>query len=211
MKFRREKTVRRGAALAGVLFATLTLRAVPVAAGRLTDFSQEELRSLSQLCLSQRFINEELTTPAVSEPERAHQEWEAKLGKSFIHYHHFCWATLYAKRAEQQAAESKFNFDRAVDNFNYVLRNADPEFALLPEVHLEKARALERLDRGEEAAAEYRSAIRGKVDYTPAYVGLAQYYLAVADPNAARGVLEEGLKHDPGSKELAEMKAALAR
>lgn len=208
---RRGARCRRRALFAVALLALATAGARPAAAGRLTDFSQEELHSLSQLCLSQRFINEELDAPAVPEPERAHEQLEAKFGHSFIHYHHYCWAVLYARRAERLAAESRFNYGRVVDNLDYVIRNSDPDFALLPDVYVQKGEALDELERRAEAEAAYRNAIHAKVDYVPAYVALAQHYIEARDVDAARRTIEEGLKYDPSSKTLAEKKAALAK
>ncbi len=97
-----------------------------------------------------------------------------------------------------------------MDNLNYVIRNSDPGFSLLPEVYLQKGEALDKLGQRDEAVAEYRNALRAKADYTPAYAALAQHYIDRGDVDAARGVIEQGLKRDPGSTALAAKKAALA-
>jgi tetratricopeptide (TPR) repeat protein len=179
----------------------------PASGGRLTDFSQEELHTLPRLCLAQQFINEELASPVV--PERERRRLSEKLGHSFIHYHHYCWALLYIHRAAAPGGD-KFNYHRAVDNFDYVLRNADPSFTLLPEVYFQKGSLLEQLGDREAAASAYQNALRARADYTPARAALVQFYLDRGDVEAARTALEEGLKHDPRSKTLAEKKSALA-
>lgn len=197
-----------GVALRGVALGVVVAHGEPAEGGRLTDFSQEEFRTLPRVCLAQQFINEELESPVVPESER--EQLAKRLGHSFIHYHHYCWALLNMRRAAQPAGD-KFNYRRAVNNLDYVIRHADPSFSLLPEVHVQKGNALERLGEREAAVTEYRNALQAKPDYTPAYVALAQHYVDAGETTAARAVLEEGLKHDPTSKELAEKKALLVR
>lgn len=178
----------------------------PAHAGHLTDFTQEEFRTLPRLCLAQQFINEELESPVVPKAER--EQLATSLGHSFLHYHHYCWALLYKRRAAQPGGD-KYNYRRAVNNFDYVIRNADPGFSLLPQVHVEKGNVLRILGEAEKAVAEYRGVLQAKPDYAPASVALAQHYIDAGDSSAARSVIEEGLKHDPSSQELAEKKAAL--
>ena len=152
-----------GVVLCGIVLAP----AEPAAAGRLTDFSQAEFLTLPRVCLAQQFINEELASPAVPESERA--ELARTLGHSFIHYHHYCWALLYTARAERPGGD-KYNYNRAVDNLDYVLRRADPSFVLLPDVYVRKGNVLERMGAGAAAVEEYRNALRANPRYTPAYL-----------------------------------------
>lgn len=208
VNFRPAGPGRRGRVLLCVaLFGVVVAPVEPAAAGRLTDFSQEEFLTLPRTCLAQQFINEELESPAVSESER--EQLLNTLGHSFIHYHHYCWALLYTARAAQPGGD-KFNYHRAVDNLDYVIRHADPSFALLPEVYLQKGNVLERTGEGAAAVTEYRNALRANPEYSPAYLALAQHYVDAGDVAAARGVLAEGLTHDPSSKALADRQAALA-
>ena len=192
-----------GCALVGVVLA----RGAPVAGGALTDFTQREFWTLPRLCLAQQFINQELDAPVVPEAER--NEVLEQQGKSFIHYHHFCWALLLERRAERPGGD-KYDYTRAVDNLNYVIRNADRSFALLPGVYLEKGNVLLRIAQPEAAAAEYQNALRLKADFTPASVALIQTYLDLGDLTAAREVLEQALPHDPTSAALAAKKSAVA-
>ena len=196
-------------ALLGVVLCGIVLApAEPAAAGRLTDFSQAEFLTLPRVCLAQRFINEELASPAVPESER--DELARTLGHSFLHYHHYCWALLYTARAERPGGD-KYDYNRAVDNLDYVLRRADPSFVLLPDVYVRKGNLLERMGAGAAAVDEYRNALRANPRYTPAYLALAEHYVAAGDVAAARAVIAEGLKHDPKSKVLKDKQAALAK
>jgi tetratricopeptide (TPR) repeat protein len=183
----------------------VALVALAVAAGRanagpLTDFSQAELLTLPRVCLAQRFINQELTTPVVPDAERTQRA--ETLGRSYIHFHHYCWALLYIARAEQPQGD-KFNFRRAVDNLDYVIRHADPSFTLLPQVYVLKGDVLARTGKGDAAATEYRNAIQADRTYAAAYAALALYFLDAGDPTAAREVLTDARRNDasasPGS------------
>ncbi len=183
------------------------VRAEPARSGPLTDFSQEELHSLPHMCLAQQFINEELDSPLVPQAER--KQLLERLGHSFIHYHHYCWALLCIRRATAPGGD-KFNYHRALENFDYVILHADPSFALLPDVYFQKANLLDQLGEREKAVIEYQNAVRARADYTPARVALVQLYLDRDDIEAARAALAEGLKHDPSSKALADKQSALA-
>src|SRR5262245_27703952 len=120
MNLRRGHRLLAGAALVGSIVG----RGEP-AAGRLTDFTQDEFRTLPRVCLAQQFINEELEKPIV--PKRERERIAKRLGHSFIHYHHYCWALLYLRRAMQPDGD-KFNYHRAIDNLNYVISRADRRF-----------------------------------------------------------------------------------
>jgi tetratricopeptide (TPR) repeat protein len=188
------------------LVALLVAAGEPAKGGRYTNFSQEEFRRLPRLCLAQRFINDELETPAVPEAER--KQLALTLGHSFLHYHHYCWALLFMWRGARPGGE-KFDYRQAIDNLNYVILHADPDFRYLHKVYFKKASVLERLGDRRGAVTEYRKALRAKPDYTPAAAALVQAYLELEDLEAARAALAEGLKHDPRSNLLAAKKVEL--
>lgn len=183
---------RRRAAAAALLALIVAARA---GAAPLTDFTQAELGSLPRICLAQRFINQDLAAPAVPEAERT--QLAEQLGHSYIHFHHYCWALLYLARAEQPQGD-KFNYHRAVDNLDYVIRHADPSFALLPQVYVLKGDVFARRGKGD-PVAEYRTAIRIDPTYAPAYAALALHYLDAGDVAAARAVLTEA-RSSPAKK-----------
>ena len=188
----------------------LLLSALATVTGSLSaqvDFSQEELRALPRVCLAQKFINEQLQFPVVSEQER--QQWTFRLGeKDYNSYHHYCWALLYIRRgnAERAPAAKAHNFSLAVDNFNYVQKNATIHFPLMPEVNLQKGLALRLLADDAGAAREFMTAIKLKRTYTPAYAALIDVHMALGNREGAEAVLQEGLRHAPNSKLLAQKK-----
>lgn len=196
------------------------LRSLPVAAINLLlfayaypasgqEYAQDELRALPRACLAQKFINGSLRTPIVPEFERA--QWEARLGSDYQHYHHFCWALMDLRRANTGPSQHRnFNYSTAVQNFEYVQRNASRAFPLLPEVYLRKGMALRYLGEEARAAREFLEAIDLKRDYTPAYSELIDLYLDLEDYESARRTLELGLAAVPDSKILASKKAEIA-
>ena len=175
----------------------------------LSGLRQDELQALPRVCLAQRFINQDLETPMVPANER--EQWASTLGPSYKHYHHFCWGLVYMRRAAANPSKGKFNYDSAVNNFQYVIRNSDRGFALLPEVHLRKGMALRLLGDDAASASEFVKAVRLKRDYSPAYAALVQLHVDLGDNESARKVLETGLKNAPNSKLLAQKMVELDR
>jgi len=90
-----------------------------------------------------------------------------------------------------------------------VLGHAAPDFVLLPEIHLNKGRALKRLGEGGKAASEFQKAIALRPDYAPAYAALSDFYSDLGDVEEARRILGDGLRHAPKSKMLKRRLAGL--
>jgi len=176
------------------------------AQSRAQEFTQEELRALPRICHAQKFIDSSLHSRIVPEAER--KMWADKLGAPYEAFHHFCWALIYMRRANDpsQSAYEKSNYQNALKNFEYVERNSTPSFVLLPEIYLRKGIALRFLGDEAAAAREFLAAIRTKADYTPAYASLVDLYLDLRDPDAARAILEQGLKQVPNSTILSKKK-----
>lgn len=170
------------------------------------EFTQDELRALPRICHAQKFINGALFSPLVPEAER--KRWATELGPSYEAFHHYCWALIYLRRASDPSMSvfRQSNYQIAVSNFDFVLRNATPDFVLLPEALLRKGMTLRLLGRDGNAATSFLEAIRLKADYTPAYSSLVDLYLDLGDLAAAREVLERGLKQAPHSKILSSKK-----
>jgi tetratricopeptide (TPR) repeat protein len=206
---RRAGRVHLGAWLGSAIVGFVLARGEPAAGRRMTNFSEEEWQALPRVCLAQRFISEEFDNPLVPAPERT--QVSGQLGPSFLHYHHYCWALLWRRRGDVPSREQRFQYHEAVDNLNYVIRNADPSFALMPDVYAEKGDVLVLLGERDAASKEYENALRARADYTRASAALVQLYLDAGQLEAARTALEEGLKHAPDSALLAEKKAALAK
>ncbi len=168
-----------------------------------TSFGQDELRTLPRVCHAQKFINEVLRPPIVSEQER--RQWESRLGEyDYSGFHHHCYALMYIRRAstETSAQSREYNYVQAVNNFLFVQNHASRKFPLMPEVNLRKGQTLRLLGRDAEAAKEFLDAISLKPDYSPAYAALVELYLDLKDLQAADQILTKGLENAPRSKIL---------
>ena len=170
-------------------------------------FTNEEYLALPRPCLAQRFIHDKVWPPQVSESER--RGFENALGQSYVHYHHYCWGLIYLRRAAGNPEKSRSNYNAAIQNFDYVIRNSTPDFPMLPEVFLRTGMTLRFLGEHARAATEYLKAVRAKPDYTPAYSALIDLHLDLGDTESAQRVLETGLRQAPNSKILEQKQTEL--
>ena len=152
--------------------------------------------------------------------EARESEYWAQLlggGQNLGPIHHYCWALINLMRADKPPPPGspsnwrQLTMEYAIGDIDYVIKNARPDFKLLPEIYKKRADVLVKLKRNPEAAADYRKAIQGKSDYWPAYAGLAEMYRNNKQPNEARAVVEEGLALIPDSRTLNGMLADLKK
>lgn len=146
--------------------------------------------------------------------------WQAAMGgnQNFSHLHHYCMALDQTNRA-LYFERSKIERDRALrgslSNFDYVIRNVQPDFALLPEIFTRKGENLIRLGRAHEGVVELIRAIDLNPGYWPPYAAMSDYYRDAGESAAAREWLEKGLKAVPEAgalkRRLAELNAKGAR
>lgn len=101
-------------------------------------------------------------------------EYGAIYGQSYNHLHHYCWALnaenkanmMFDKRARDVTLGS------ALLDIKYVLKNADADFVLLPEIYNSQARILFSLHSDSEAVLALEKAIELKPGYVPAVTPL---------------------------------------
>ena len=199
---------RRAVALVFVAVAAGASLSPTAASAQATGaFSQKEYLALPRYCLAQEFLNRHLNRPVVPEAER--KEWARRMGDGYRHIHHFCWALMDMRRAAEDPSNKDFHYRSALADWEYMIRNADPSFPLYPEVWLRKGITERFMGNETEAGFSFREAIRLKPDYTPAYAGLIDVYLALGETEEARAVVEDGLRAVPDSKILADKKAEI--
>jgi len=119
--------------------------------------------------------------------------------------HHYCWGLMKTNRAillVRTQQMRNFYLGSSIAEFNYVIRNALPDFKLLPEILTKKGENLIRLDRGPQGIVELQRAIELKPDYWPPYAAMSDYYTKIGDLAKAREWLEEGLSASPNTKAL---------
>lgn len=138
------------------------------------------------------------------EHEAEQPAWESRLGRiCWLHIHHYCAAlndvnlAMMAKTKKERDHHLEYSME---GGFDYMWRMAGTGCAMMPEVLVNKGKALAMLKKGNEAAAAYQKAIQINQRYIPAYTSLADLYKQTGQTDAAKALLEYALKVDPKSK-----------
>jgi tetratricopeptide (TPR) repeat protein len=132
--------------------------------------------------------------------------WESRLGPNcFIHIHHYCAALNDVNHA--MMAKTKKERDAALEysmagGFDYMWNQAGATCMMMPEIFVNKGKALAMLGKGNEAAAAFQKAMQLNQRYVPAYTALADLYKQTGQTDAARQLLDYALKIDPKSKSV---------
>lgn len=164
-----------------------------------------EIALLPPYCIQAQLFSD---VPGASPAE--HRRYLAIMGKDrkgndmFLHMHHYCWGLMKTNRAVLLARDPKirrFYLEESIPEFDYVIRNATNEFALLPEIVTKKGENLLRLGR-HEGIAEFQRAIDLKPDYWPPYAALSDHFKQTQDLARAREWLEKGLAVSPNAQAL---------
>jgi tetratricopeptide (TPR) repeat protein len=131
--------------------------------------------------------------------------WLSLMGTDFWHMHHYCYALAYMMRAEAAGVtpqQKKYLYLRAISDYNYVIKNALPSMALMPEV-MYKVGELQLLMENPGAASDaFERARQLRPDYWPAYTRWADVLAGLKRHNDALALVREGLRHSPDAKEL---------
>lgn len=125
--------------------------------------------------------------------------------ENWMHMHHFCDCIRFTNRAYSSLGnwnDMRYNLQVAVGGCDYVFQHAKPGFYMLPEVHLQKGKALKLYRQEGKALIEFMDAIRGNPRLAPAYMELADIQVRSKKPQEALKTVTEGLRHIPDSKPL---------
>ena len=129
--------------------------------------------------------------------------WEARLGRQvWVHLHHLCFAEVFVLRSWRAKADRKLNFQRAYDNYTYVIERWPPSTPLLPAAYLGRGKVLLRQGDVAGGVRDLEQAIRLRPNYPPPYLALAAHYAHLGQYDQAVEVIERGLRHAPRSKAL---------
>jgi len=187
------------------MYAHKPLSLILLFLGPITGLSAEpfaptdsELRLLPPFC--------EAKIGADSRNEAAQQHWRNVFGpENWKHMHHYCFALNFMNRSFRHGGDrisANADLQRAINNFSYVLTHASKDFALRPEILVQKAKALHLRGEDDQVASLYMEAIAFKANYIPAYVALGDYYDDLGNIEKARQTYESGLKQNPHSRLL---------
>lgn len=141
--------------------------------------------------------------------------WRGWLGKDLQHVHHYCrglrdviFATFDARITSQQR---KFLWERAIDEYGYMIQNCAPTMPLLPEIFFKRGEALLKLNRLAEAESSFKQSWKLKADYWPAYAAWADKLVELKQIERARETLEIGIERAPQAQQLRDRLQLLPR
>src|SRR5262245_55755637 len=202
--------LRRCAALILALAGCAIAHAREMVAGYPDEFmapDAREVRLLPPYCVYSQIFSWKYR------PNEAEQKrWQAALGPTFTHIHHYCFGLLKTNRAlylTKTRQYREFYLRDSLGEFDYVIQRSPEDFVLLPEILTTTGENLVRLGRGSFAVFEFERAAELNPKFWPPYAHLADYYKSTGELDKAREVLSKGLAQAPDTKPLLERLAAL--
>lgn len=122
-----------------------------------------------------------------------------------MHMHHYCSGLRFLNRAYASLGDKKdarYNAERSISNFDYVLAHTEASYYMRGEVHLNRAQALKLVGRKAQAMADYSKALQYDISSPEAYQALADHYVETGNKAKALEMATEGVRRNPGSKGL---------
>jgi len=176
----------------GIVMGMLSAHANAVEPWAPTD---SEMASLPPYCMA-RFKSGQ------DSPE--YKMWEGKLGKDFLHTHHYCaginFINRYYRSRSQQ--DKRFNLNQAQNNLQYMVANADPGYSLMPDVYLNLGVVHSLTNQTAQAITHFNKAIELNPRQPKAYNALSDYYVKTKQSAKALAIVTTGLRHNPDTKSL---------
>jgi hypothetical protein len=184
-------------------------RSIPGYPDDVRGYDPREVAMLPRYCIyTQNFRDHVPGGNDQVEIDRFYAMW----GQTFHALHHYCWGMMMTNRGSFLAQGMKlreFYWRDAINEFDYVLERASPDFILLPEILSKKGENLLRLGLAAQAIDTLTRAAEVKPDYWPPYAYLSDYYKEAGDLKKAREWLERGLSLSPNAKGLTRRLAEL--
>jgi tetratricopeptide (TPR) repeat protein len=133
------------------------------------------------------------------------KNWLNTLGSIYNHLHHYCYALNYANRyyKSPNSQDRKFYLLSIDNNVNYVITHGDQSSTLMPEIYFTKGKFLILGGKDAEGVKAFFQAIQLKPDYPDPYVGIADFYTQRGNNKDALKFLQDGLRQQPTSRQLA--------
>lgn len=130
--------------------------------------------------------------------------WSHELGqKNWDHMHHYCGGLIELNRFYgASAAKRKTILHDAMWEFDYVLKNTQPDFFLRPEMHYNRGRVWELQGNDGEAVMDFQRAIELSPGMPSATMGLADIYKKLGKKEQALAALKSALEQFPDNKGL---------
>lgn len=195
------------------LLAALATRAadIPGYPPTVEGYDPREMAMIPSFCIHTMLIRDRVPG---GRDVNAIAHWRVLMGPSFDTMHHYCWGLMKTNRAlllAHDQATRDFYLDSAVNEFNFVLQGAQPDFFMIPEILTKKGENLIRLRKPWLGIPELERAAELKPDYWPPYAYLSDYYKNSGELEKARETLERGLGAIPEARALKSRLAELDR
>ena len=160
----------------------------------------------NDLKLLPRYCKDTMSFPENYQARQAY--WVSVMGKTFQHMHHYCWALNEIQRSQRANTNRQARiglWQEAANNYLYVIKNAEPDFVLLPEIYtrLGEVELLRNLPANANKA--FSMARELKPDYWPAYSRWAEYLMRNSQRAEALRIVTSGLQYSPDAKNLREL------
>lgn len=132
------------------------------------------------------------------------KSWRGQIGENFIDLHHYCAGLNYMNRywGARTAPDRSFYLQRALTNFDYMVKAEKPDFALRVELYSQRGEVNKLLRKPGEAIKDFNTARSIDPKAVKPYLQLADLYVATKAPARALETLTEGLRHVPDSTAL---------
>ena len=134
--------------------------------------------------------------------------WVGLMGETFWSLHHYCWGLMNLRRAQQARLPPQARdhlIGTVIQDYHFVLRNADDGFVLLPEVLTRLGEAHLLLGQHGAANAAFLRARAVKPDYWPPYVAWANKQMEMGLTDGARETMTAALEHMPAEPRVQEL------
>jgi tetratricopeptide (TPR) repeat protein len=130
--------------------------------------------------------------------------WQDQIGKNFIDLHHFCAGLNFVNRywGARTAPDRSFYLQRAMTNFDYMVKAEKPDFALRVELYSQRGDVFKLMRRPSEAIGDYNKALSINPRAVKPYLQLADLYVASNMRARALEAVAGGLRHLPDSTAL---------
>jgi tetratricopeptide (TPR) repeat protein len=133
--------------------------------------------------------------------------WSGMLGQGFWGLHHYCWGLIRVNRSTQPGLPSYIRrgmHEAAINDYRYVLANAQPGFLLAPEILVRIGESYLFLQNYGMAMEAFARARQLKPGYWPPYVRWAAVLYATGKKREALAHLEEAMRLEPEETALIE-------
>jgi len=164
---------------------------------RRRSFTPGELARLPEYCQYQ------MGMPSRETPQGKY--YLSMLGKGLDDIHHYCRGLrdiMYARIMALPPVHKRALWDRAAGEIKYIMSTNPDTLIIMPEVYYRYGEVMLELGRVADAQSAFEKSRALKPDYWPAYTLWADFLIREKQPDQARAIVEQGLKHAPDNAEL---------